>query len=304
MGKVELLLASQNNPELIGQAPSLMEAGSNHGIIAVMPFVDNQGSFHLNSTRDKESLKLLRASGYRTDLFDPNTLNPKTFRKIIRDTVALYIFGGNPWRLLRASRSIGLHQVLPHFIADGGMFIGVSAGAMLAGVSVEPANYHPMVEKKDFTPRKEGLHLVEAIVWPHYNEKHERSLQRLPDELRNQRIIKLSNCQAAIVNGEVKIIEPKKVESTTLNPESSISDSEIPLKTRVKQALTAAQQFAAQGESYKSDVLKSLILDCAWLNGVFKKGADRYAEEMAHRKLDALKKEMATISARQKPISI
>lgn len=80
---------------------------------------------------------------------------------------ALYVAGGNTFALLHALRSTGADRAIVDRVRTGLPYLGLSAGSVIAGPSIEPIT--PMDDPAD-APRLtdlSGLGLVDVVVVPH-----------------------------------------------------------------------------------------------------------------------------------------
>lgn len=84
---------------------------------------------------------------------------------------AVYVAGGETFVLLEALRSNGTGEVLADRVRAGLPYIGCSAGSIVAGPSITPAE---LMDDRDRAPglvSDEGLHLVDKVVIPHADGK-------------------------------------------------------------------------------------------------------------------------------------
>jgi len=107
------------------------------------------------------------------DIFD-YTITDKTKEQIKNDlSVAdvIYISGGNQFYLLEKIQQTDCADVIRDYVAKGKIYIGTSAGSMIAGGN-QLCGYRPDLMKgvgklKDY----QGLGLVDFIVFPHWGSK-------------------------------------------------------------------------------------------------------------------------------------
>jgi len=116
----------------------------------------------------------------------------------------IFVAGGNTFYLLQETRKSGFDEIVDSFVKKGGIYIGSSAGTLLAGPSIELAkdidNQAEAPELKSF----DGLGLVDFIVLPHcdvkeFKDKIDQNLEKHKDY--KYKIIKISDNQAVTVNG-------------------------------------------------------------------------------------------------------
>ncbi|MGN1444990.1 MAG: Type 1 glutamine amidotransferase-like domain-containing protein [Eubacteriales bacterium] len=107
---------------------------------------------------------------YVADYFDPKPqLSP--------DIDAIYISGGNTFGMLKLIRDTGFDKAIVHYIQNGVVYIGGSAGAHIATADVSHvAKYDKdTFGLTDFT----GLGLYNGILICHYTEDRELDLEEL-----------------------------------------------------------------------------------------------------------------------------
>jgi len=89
------------------------------------------------------------------------TSNPQ---RLIEEAHAIFIGGGNTFRLLKALYDFHLLDVIRRRVEDGAPFIGSSAGSIVACPSLKTTKDMPVVQPPSF----DALHLVNFQISPHY----------------------------------------------------------------------------------------------------------------------------------------
>ena len=85
-------------------------------------------------------------------------------RRAVREAAALFIGGGNTFRLLKALQDLSLLEPIRRRVAEGMPYIGSSAGAVIASPTIRTTNDMPIVEPSSF----EALGLVSFQINAHY----------------------------------------------------------------------------------------------------------------------------------------
>jgi len=148
------------------------------------------------------------------DVFDVDIKN-KTEEKLLKELKnidILFVSGGNTYFLLEKILQSGFDRVIKKLINQGVIYIGSSAGSVLACPTIE------FIE--DLDDRSEanlstftGLGLVDFLILPHYGDpKYDVRLNKIINKWKNKgyKIITLTNDQAIIVEGDSqKIVEVK-----------------------------------------------------------------------------------------------
>ena len=119
----------------------------------------------------------------------------------------VYVCGGNTFKLLKFAREKDFKKVVLKVLDNGGLYIGVSAGSLLVGSSVQIANEIEADKNEvgilDFT----GLDIVDVTVFPHYDPKYETEIKDFESK-NNVMITRLTNNQALLIQDqEVSMIE-------------------------------------------------------------------------------------------------
>jgi dipeptidase E len=85
-------------------------------------------------------------------------------QKAVDETEAIFIGGGNTFRLLKALQDLDLIEVIRRKVGSGAPYIGSSAGSNVAGPTIKTTKDMPIVQPRSF----DSLGLVPFQISPHY----------------------------------------------------------------------------------------------------------------------------------------
>lgn len=113
----------------------------------------------------------------------------------MKDFHALYVCGGDTEHLLKEIMKTGFDKRIREFLDEGGVYVGVSAGSIVAGPRVG---------------NQEGLKFVDTIIVPHYSDENAERRARV-EMLRAETsdpVVPLTDNQALLIReGQPLIIE-------------------------------------------------------------------------------------------------
>lgn len=116
--------------------------------------------------RDTER-QMLRDHGLELRELSIETTPPAEVDRILSEVDAVYVAGGETFDLLWLLRSTGVDEILTRHVRAGLPYIGTSAGAVVAGPSIEPVSLldAPTVapDLRDYS----GLGFTAHVIIPH-----------------------------------------------------------------------------------------------------------------------------------------
>ena len=88
---------------------------------------------------------------------------------LLESVDAVFVEGGSPFFLLQAMRESGFDAAVTHAVRGGVPYVGMSAGAVVAGPDLEPLSTTSNTALGPRLRSTEGLGLIDAVVFPHFN---------------------------------------------------------------------------------------------------------------------------------------
>lgn len=168
------------------------------------------------ASRTPEELKYVKMS--KQELYDLGieyenitilNLNRRTMSESeMLDYDAIYVCGGNTFYLLSRLKETKFHQKIKQFVKKGKVYVGVSAGSIVAGPDIEIAGWGSEGDKNDCDLENfKALNLAKIAIFPHYYIELKKEVNEFAKKV-NYPILALTDNQAFLINGkEEKIIE-------------------------------------------------------------------------------------------------
>jgi dipeptidase E len=174
-----LLLASRGIPRM----PELLEARGNRAVLvptAANPLADPAIADEVEAE--------LAAAGLDVVRIDLEQVAPPQVRAALASADVLVVSGGDPFYLLRAARRTGFASAARAALASGAVYVGYSAGAMLAAPTLEPLRWTSPFTAPP-TLELTGLDLADVLVLPHHDrtgraERHAEAQRVFADRVR------------------------------------------------------------------------------------------------------------------------
>jgi peptidase E len=106
---------------------------------------------------------------------------------------AIYVCGGNTFFLMKKLKDTGLDKKIIELVNQGRVYVGVSAGSVIAGpvISIAGPFDENEVGLKDMT----GLNLVNEVITPHYDKKEKSIIDEFIEKL-PYKVIPITDNQA------------------------------------------------------------------------------------------------------------
>lgn len=152
-----------------------------------------------------EGIAALKENGYNVTILDVATTPHNKSVQTIKNSGCLCISGGNTFYLLQELKRNGLLDLIKQKVQDGTLYIGESAGAIIACPDI---SYNQIMDNKTVATELtnySGMGLVDYYVLPHNGEFPfvETTAQTIKVYGEKINLIPLNNSQAIIVENEI-----------------------------------------------------------------------------------------------------
>ncbi|MDB4940347.1 MAG: peptidase [Candidatus Doudnabacteria bacterium] len=182
-----------SDPKLNKEIAKLLETDPKEKAVIITTAAEEKDHSKYVQVAKEQLIKL----GYKTVLFVD--FENEGLEKII-DADLIYVAGGNTFKLMKFARMRKFGSLLRLDLSSTKTYIGVSAGSIILGNSVEIAgalggDYRDSneVELKDLT----AIRLVMRDIYPHYTPDQEQETQKY-EEQKNIEVLRIADDQAML----------------------------------------------------------------------------------------------------------
>ena len=144
--------------------------------------------------------KVFEDFGYEVENFDVSIFSEEIAKEKLSEAKTVFISGGNTFYLLQELKRKNLTSYLKERIENGLLYIGESAGSVIAAPDIE---YASIVDDKTLATELDdytGLNLVDFYIVPHFEEEPFVESSRNTVELYKDKLdLKLINNKEAIL---------------------------------------------------------------------------------------------------------
>jgi len=155
--------------------------------------------------KDRERLSEI---GFKVTEFDLEGKNEASLRDNLKDFDVIYVEGGSTFYLLKYVRKSGFDKVLPEFLQEGGIYVGVSAGTIIVGLNIETSNWNYGYPDKNTVGLKDltGLSLVPFVFCVHIDKKDINIIKESTDKTKYPTIGLADNQALLVEDGKKEIV--------------------------------------------------------------------------------------------------
>ncbi len=153
----------------------------------------------------KQSKKELERMGFANiDFLNLREANNYNFDRV--DLV--YVCGGNTFAILHKLREKGFDQQIIAAVNRGALYVGVSAGTIIAGPSIEVADWGSEGDSNDVGLQNlTGFGFINIAIFPHYHDELSSEVEEFKNKV-NYPIQTLTDSQLLYIeNNEIELVE-------------------------------------------------------------------------------------------------
>jgi dipeptidase E len=156
---------------------------------------------------DRDKLKQL---GFKVTDIDIKKFSKEKLREKLKDFDVIFVSGGTTTYLLEKSRESGFDEIVKELVKSGTIYIGSSAGSLIAGPTVEPDTIYDHRGLGGKLNSYKGFGLVDFVVLPHADkEKFSLIIMEIIKKFGKRfKLKKLGDSQALLVREKsIKLID-------------------------------------------------------------------------------------------------
>ncbi len=152
----------------------------------------------------KSGRKTLEDMGLMVDELEISTASAEEITTKLKQNDYIYVTGGNTFFLLQEMKRTGTDQLIKEEVNSGKLYIGESAGAIVASADIEYAKGMDSVDEAPDLESFEALGLVDFYPVPHYNNPpFQVASKKIIDTYSSTlKLSPISNQEAILVNNE------------------------------------------------------------------------------------------------------
>ena len=152
----------------------------------------------------KSGRKALEKMGMIVDELEVSTAASEDIANKLAKNDYIYITGGNTFFLLQELKRSGADKIIIEQVNAGKLYIGESAGAMVASANIEYAGAMDSVKKAPDLENFCGLGLTDFYTVPHHtNAPFKKAVEKIKEQYSSSlTLYPISNKEAVWVNGD------------------------------------------------------------------------------------------------------
>jgi peptidase E len=153
----------------------------------------------------EKSRQELLAVGIKEENILVYNLDYRISYEVLDEISVIYVCGGNTFYLLHKIKEVGFDAVLARLIQNGILYVGASAGSLLAcpNINIPDRSDSNDIGINDFN----GLNFTDTVIVPHYSNEQRERIEEAKQKTKYPLIPLTDNQALLIINGEIRVIE-------------------------------------------------------------------------------------------------
>lgn len=152
----------------------------------------------------RDDYQAMKDLGFNIEEFDIEGKTESEVFNFLKIKDIIFVEGGNTFYLLDAMRKCNFEKVIRKLLKEGIVYIGVSAGSIVAGKTIKTAEWKNADKNINGMKDLKGLNLVPYDIFVHYAPEHAEVInQEMPNPKKRAKNLRiLTDQQALIVQGK------------------------------------------------------------------------------------------------------
>jgi dipeptidase E len=141
--------------------------------------------------------------GFNVEEVDIDNKKEGEVMKLLEFKDIIFVEGGNTFYLLNSMRKCNFKKIIRKLLKSGKVYIGVSAGSIVAGRTIQTANWKDGNKNIVNLKSLKGLGLVPFDIFVHYRPEHEETIKKnMPWKWQRRKLKIITDGQAILVQGK------------------------------------------------------------------------------------------------------
>ncbi len=167
-------------------------------------FINTAKNLEENPGHISSGLVMMKDLGFNIEEIDIAGKKEQEVMKMLELKDIIYVAGGNTFYLLKAMRGCNFEKVVRKLLKQGIVYIGSSAGSIVAGRTIQTANWKNQDKNIVGLKNLKGMNLVPFDIFVHYTPEYaeiiKQKIKSPKKRAKNLRI--LTDEQAILVQGK------------------------------------------------------------------------------------------------------
>jgi len=154
-----------------------------------------------------EDLRIMHELGFNVEEIDIEGKNQNQLMELFENKDIIFVEGGNTFYLLNQIRKTGFEKVIRKLLKMGRVYVGSSAGSIVAGRTIETAEWYG---DENFVKLRnlKGMNLVPFNIFVHYTPEYAEIIKKkIKNPRKRSKVLKiLTDEQAILIQGHERIL--------------------------------------------------------------------------------------------------